>query len=101
MQKPICLLIITLLVNNTFAVDDPNIAVASNMSHAMTDIAASFRQETNTEANLTFGSSGNFARQIVQGAPFRLFLSADRKYVDLLLENGMRLLADVGDRGSK
>lgn len=44
---------------------------------------------------LSFGSSGNFARQIIRGAPFRIFLSADAKYIDLLTENGLNLLADI------
>lgn len=94
-HKFIYLLIITLLSNSTIAADDPIIAVASNMSHAFTDIAASFQKETNIRPKLTFGSSGNFARQIIQGAPFKLFLSADKKYVDLLRKNGIKLLADI------
>jgi len=65
------------------------------MSHAVTDIASSFLRETGIKANFIFGSSGNFARQIIQGAPFRLFISADRKYVDLLRKNGMTLISDV------
>lgn len=72
-----------------------SVAVASNLSHALTDIAASFREDYGINMKLTFGSSGNFARQIIQGAPFRVFLSADRKSVDLLLDNGLHLLADI------
>jgi molybdate transport system substrate-binding protein len=95
MKKFISLLILTLFANITLAADSLKIAVASNMSHAMTDIASAFRQDTDIKTKLTFGSSGNFARQIIQGAPFRLFLSADSKYVDLLTENGLNLLADI------
>jgi molybdate transport system substrate-binding protein len=43
---------------------------------------------------LSFGSSGNFARQIPQGAPFDLFLSADEEYIFRLAEQG--LLRDQG-----
>jgi molybdate transport system substrate-binding protein len=88
-------LVLILFASYVLAAEKPLVAVASNMSYPMTDIAASFREDTHTEASLTFGSSGNFARQIIQGAPFKVFLSADRKYVDLLAENGLKLLADV------
>lgn len=37
---------------------------------------------------LSFGSSGNLMRQVEQGAPFELFLSADESYVARLVEGG-------------
>lgn len=95
MQKIVGLLLLSLFSNMTLAAANINVAVASNMSPALTDIASSFEQDTNNNARLIFGSSGNFAQQIIQGAPFKLFLSADRKYIDLLTENGITLLADI------
>ncbi len=95
MQKFVCLLILALLSRITLAADSPNIAVAANMSLPMTDIARSFRQATNISVKLSFGSSGNFARQIIQGAPFRIFLSADRKYIRMLTKNDISLAADI------
>jgi molybdate transport system substrate-binding protein len=38
---------------------------------------------------LSFGSSGNFARQIEQGAPFEIFLSADSSYIKRLAKKGL------------
>ncbi len=94
-QKFTGLILLCLFSNSTLAADRLLVAVASNMSFPMTDIATSFHQETETQAKLTFGSSGNFARQIIQGAPFKLFLSADKQYVELLKENGLKILSDV------
>ncbi len=94
-QKVICLLIITLLSNGRIAAGELHFAVASNMSHAITDIARYFQQETAIRPKLTFGSSGNFTQQIIQGAPFKIFLSADEKYVNALVRNGISLLADI------
>ena len=59
----------------------PRIAAASDLRVALEEIAAQFRTETGTSVTLVFGSSGVLARQIVDGAPFDLFLSADEAYV--------------------
>jgi molybdate transport system substrate-binding protein len=90
-----CFVIFGIFASFTQAADTPMAAIASNMSYVMSDIATAFQKETDTKVRLTFGSSGNFARQIVQGAPFKLFLSADKKYVDFLRNKGMNLIADV------
>ncbi|HET8790124.1 MAG TPA: molybdate ABC transporter substrate-binding protein, partial [Modicisalibacter sp.] len=37
----------------------------------------------------TYGSSGNLRRQIAQGAPYALFLSANEAYVEALIEAGL------------
>jgi molybdate transport system substrate-binding protein len=55
----------------------PLVAVAANMRPAFEEIAELFRQKSGYELRPTYGSSGNIARQIEQGARFELFLSAD------------------------
>lgn len=74
--------------------DVPNVAAASDLQFALTEIAGSFRGDTGREVRLTFGSSGNFARQIAQGAPFQLFLSADESFIHGLADSGRTI-----DRG--
>ena len=59
----------------------PVIAGASDLQFALEEIAAAFTAETGNEVRLSFGSSGNFARQIRQGAPFEMYLSADEAFV--------------------
>lgn len=59
----------------------PVIAAASDLTFALNEVAKAFRADTGREVNLTFGSSGNFTRQILQGAPFEMFLSADESFV--------------------
>lgn len=65
-----------------------NVAVASNLTHTITEISTAFFKDQGEKVNLTFGSSGNFARQIVQGAPYKVFISAGEKYLDFVRDNG-------------
>jgi molybdate transport system substrate-binding protein len=73
----------------------PNVAAASDLQFALNDITAQFRRESGLDVKLAFGSSGNFRRQIAEGAPFELFLSADEAYVDALAREGRTVDAGV------
>lgn len=68
--------------------DIPAIAAASDLQFALEDIAARFRADSQKELRLSFGSSGNYFRQIEQGAPFQLFMSADEDFVFRLQQAG-------------
>lgn len=59
----------------------PTVAAASDLKFAIEKVAARFEQETGHKLRLVFGSSGNFKTQILQGAPFHLFMSADEGFV--------------------
>src|SRR5919205_143343 len=61
--------------------DTPVIAAAADLKFALPEVAAEFKKQTGHELKLVFGSSGQFATQIENGAPFQLFLSADESYV--------------------
>ena len=70
------------------AEEPPTIAAASDLQFALTEVAAAFKAESGLDVKLAFGSSGNFARQIRQGAPFGMYLSADENYVLELSKDG-------------
>lgn len=72
----------------------PAIAAASDLKFALDEIAQTYESNTGRTVRLTFGSSGNFFRQIQQGAPFELFLSADDDFVERLARDG--LTVDAG-----
>ena len=78
-----------------FAQSGPSVAAASDLKFALDEIAARFRQQTGKAVRLTYGSSGNFYRQIQQGAPFELFLSADEDYVSRLAREGLTVDAGI------
>lgn len=71
------LLVALLLASlGTFA-DEVQVAVAANFTAPMQQIAAGFEKETGHKAALSFGATGKFYAQIVNGAPFEVLLAAD------------------------
>ena len=65
-----------------------NVAAASDLNFAVQEIIKSFEQNTGNTVRLTLGSSGNFYAQILNGAPFDVFLSADMDYPKRLERQG-------------
>jgi molybdate transport system substrate-binding protein len=66
----------------------PVVAAASDLQFAVEEIAQAYKAETGNEVRLSFGSTGNFARQIRQGAPFQVFMAADEKFIFDLTHDG-------------
>jgi molybdate transport system substrate-binding protein len=64
------------------------VAAAADLQFALTDIADQFATDTGDRVELVFGSSGMLTRQILDGAPFHLFLSADEAFVQQLVQAG-------------
>ena len=64
------------------------LAAASDLKFAIQEVAARFEKDTGNKIRLVFGSSGNFKTQILQGAPFHLFMSADENFVYQLADAG-------------
>lgn len=66
------------------------VAAAADLAHAFAELGPAFNAQssTPTELKLTLGSTGLLARQLVQGAPFDLFLAANVSYVDQVVKAG-------------
>jgi len=73
-----------------------SVAAASDLRFSFTEIAESFEKEKNAKVILVFGSSGTLAAQIEKGAPYDLFFSANREYVEELKSEGMLEASFVG-----
>lgn len=72
----------------------PTVAAAADLKFALEELSQRFHRATGTRIALVFGSSGNIHMQILQGAPFELFLSADEALVFKLHDAGLAI-----DRG--
>ena len=77
-----------LLLNHPIAAQTTSVAVAANMKDAFTAINSAFIASGKPELRIVYGSSGNFASQIMNGAPFNLLISADESYPLELYRNG-------------
>jgi molybdate transport system substrate-binding protein len=79
---------LTLSIASADTQKEPLIAAAADLQFALSEIAQQYQTATGKSVRLVFGSSGNFYRQIHEGAPFDLFLSADERYVSQLASAG-------------
>lgn len=64
------------------------VSVAAGMNDALAEIAVLYRAGTGVTVSLNTGSSNTLARQIVEGAPAELYLSADELQMDVVERAG-------------
>lgn len=64
------------------------VSAAASLLDAMEDLKAAYEEETGVNVNLNVGSSGALRRQIEQGAPVDVFVSASVQHVEELVEQG-------------
>lgn len=68
--------------------DTVTVAVASNFSRAAAELSARFAGETGITVRISNGSTGKLYAQILNGAPFDVFLAADVERPTLLEKSG-------------
>ncbi len=72
------------------------VVAASNLQPALAELAPLFeRQHPGTKVAVTLGASANLVRQIQQGLPADVFLSADEEFANRLADVGLTV-----DRGA-
>ncbi|WP_247869625.1 molybdate ABC transporter substrate-binding protein [Herbaspirillum sp. ST 5-3] len=64
------------------------IAVAANVQYAFDELQTAFRKESGHDLKPVYASSGKLTAQIMNGAPFDVFLSADMDYPEKLHKEG-------------
>jgi molybdate transport system substrate-binding protein len=84
----LCFLIFFLSAEPAQAQKNIRAGVAANYIQAFRDIAAAYEAKTGVHVEPTFTSSGNLYSQIINGAPYDIFLSADTGRPDRLYREG-------------
>jgi len=80
--------LLALLTPPTLEAADLLVAASANTSYMMKEVAKAFEARTGHRVKVSIGASGTIYSQIINGAPFDLFLSADRTYPEKLAEQG-------------
>lgn len=68
--------------------DELLVAAASDLRFAFAELGERFESESGVGVTFNFGSTGLLTQQIENGAPFDVFFSANRAYIDRLVEGG-------------
>lgn len=82
------LLLASLTLASTLAAQTITVATAANLKFAMDDLARVFTKESGIEIKPVFGASGKLTQQIMSGAPYDAFLSADVEFPSKLSQGG-------------
>lgn len=70
------------LTGQAMAAEKVTVFAAASLTNALQDIATQYQKQHGVEVVASFASSSVLARQIDQGAPADLFISADQQWMD-------------------
>jgi molybdate transport system substrate-binding protein len=90
-KHPTLLFVFLILLGNQIFAQPLRVAVAANAQGLMKRLQADFKKRTGIETEAITGASGKLSAQILNGAPYDLFLSADTKFPDQLYTAGFGL----------
>jgi len=88
MKRIACLVLALVLCASSVAAQEKvSVAAAANLSAVKDDLSAAFAKKYPLyQAEFTFGSSGTLVTQIKSGAPFHVFMSADKGFAQALAD---------------
>ncbi len=94
MQLLKSVLLTSFLIGFIFSCSEPKkekitIATAANMQFAMKAITEDFSQKNNIDCDLVISSSGKLTAQIIEGAPYDIFVAANIKYPQAVYNAGL------------
>jgi molybdate transport system substrate-binding protein len=101
-----------LLSQPSFAQEKIIVFAAASLSNALTEVSQQFEQDSGIQVRHAFSASSTLAKQIENGAPADIFISADQLWMDYLvatspiikqsraplLSNQLSLVAPLGEK---
>lgn len=88
MKKIVKIALVVAAITSISSAQTITVAAAANLKYALADIAKAFTKQSGIKVNVTTGASGKLTQQIMSGAPFDAFLSADTEYPAKLAKGG-------------
>lgn len=79
------------LFSGTVIAETATIAVASNFTKTIEQVALEFKKDTGHDLKFSFGPTGKLYAQIKNGAPYDAFFAADEKRALRTIDDGMGL----------
>lgn len=79
------------------AAEEVTVFAAASVTNALTALGKSFEQKENVRVQCSFASSSTLAKQIENGAPANVFLSADVEWMDYLEKRKLLVTASRFD----
>lgn len=73
------------------------LAVAANFVNSAKELVRHFSEQSGYQTSISSGSTGKFYAQITQGAPFDVFLAADRQTPEKLVKEGLAVDSTLFD----
>lgn len=96
LARGLAILALSVLTPKAALADEVVVFAAASLKGPLDAVAAEFKAATGHQVLISYGGSNALARQIIQGAPADVFLSAAPEWMDAVEQNG--LLAPDGRR---
>ena len=87
-MKLLKLSLVSFVLASSLSAQTITVAAAANLKYAITDIAKAFTAQTGIDVKIITGASGKLTQQIMSGAPYDAFLSADVEFPAKLAKGG-------------
>ncbi|MGD9717424.1 molybdate ABC transporter substrate-binding protein [Sulfuricurvum sp. IAE1] len=85
-MKLLKIVLASLAFASAMAAQTITVAAAANLKYALDDITREFTKETGINVKIITGASGKLTQQIMSGAPYDAFLSADVEFPSKLVK---------------
>lgn len=77
------------MASHSVAAEKITVFAAASLTNAMNEISEQYKKESKVEVVSSYASSSTLARQIEQGAPANLFISADQQWMNYAIDKNL------------
>ncbi|EKT61788.1 molybdate ABC transporter substrate-binding protein [Providencia burhodogranariea] len=77
------------MASHSVAAEKITVFAAASLTNAMNEISEQYKKESKVDVVSSYASSSTLARQIEQGAPANLFISADQQWMNYAIDKNL------------